>query len=469
MSAPKSIEQIVTEASNFDHAANIPLNMALRTAQNMISQAAYYERESNLQEAYYFLYRHADFFFTHISKHPDAKKPEYKAQMARTRDHVKTDLSRMEALKPDITSRYQKYQDVVKRRNQLKSQTDTSIASQESLVLSAAEHKDMALQLANRELRSRAKDPRDDNAVMDDLSRGIQDLGRRIDAPRRSPNTLSTSQASSTYHYPSVPSTHASIPQPSGSLAPNRPPKNSLPNYSSPPPLPSKQTQSSTSAPPLPSKPTGPAPPPKQDLSATQSYSFQPAAYTENGTPLRTLFLPTALRISFVSLASSNTSSNLETCGILCGTLISNALFISHLVIPDQTATSDTCETTDVGETDLFDYVDTQGLMVCGWIHTHPTQTCFLSSRDLHTSVGYQVMLPESVAIVCAPSKDPDHGIFRLTDPPGKQAILNCNKPGLFHPHDTDNLYTDATRPGHVSELAGLQFQVVDLRKGRKK
>ncbi|KAI4758879.1 JAB1/MPN domain-containing protein [Aureobasidium sp. EXF-3400] len=461
MSAPKSVEQIVSEASNFDHAANIPLNMALRTAQNMISQAAYYERESNLQDAYYFLYRHADFFFTHISKHPDAKKHEYKAQMARTRDHVKSDLSRMEALKPEITNRYQKYQDAVKRRNQLNSQNDTPAASHESLVLSAAEHKDMALQLANRELRRRAKDPRDDNAVMDDLSRGIQDLGRRIDAPRQSSHAPSTSQASSTYHYPSVPG-HASISQSPSSLAPNRPPKNDLPNYAAPPPLPSKPD---TSAPPLPSKQSVPAPPPKQDLSSAQSYQFQPAAYTENGTPLRTLFLPTSLRLSFVSLASSNTSSNLETCGILCGTLISNALFISHLVIPDQTATSDTCETTDVGETDLFDYVDTQGLMVCGWIHTHPTQTCFLSSRDLHTSVGYQVMLPESVAIVCAPSKDPDHGIFRLTDPPGKQAVLNCTKPGLFHPHDTDNLYTDATRPGHVSELAGLQFQVVDLRK----
>jgi STAM-binding protein len=57
---------------------------------------------------------------------------------------------------------------------------------------------------------------------------------------------------------------------------------------------------------------------------------------------------------------------------------------------------------------ELFEYVDTEGLMVCGWIHTHPTQTCFLSSRDLHTSVGYQVMLPESVAIVCAPSKVPE-------------------------------------------------------------
>lgn len=45
--------------------------------------------------------------------------------------------------------------------------------------------------------------------------------------------------------------------------------------------------------------------------------------------------------------------------------------------------------------------------MVLGWIHTHPTQTCFMSSRDLHTHVGYQVMMPESIAIVCAPSKVP--------------------------------------------------------------
>lgn len=313
----------------------------------------------------------------------------------------------MEALKPEIASRYQKYQEAVKRRNQLKSQNDTPAALQDSFVLSAAEHKDVALQLANRELRRRAKDSRDDSAVMDDLNRGIQDLGRRIDGPRQQSHNTSTPQTSSPYHYPSVPA-HASVAQSASSLTPSRPPKDDLPSYNAPPPLPSKPVQPFNSPPPLPSKPGGPAPPPKQDISPTQSYQFQPAAFTENGTPLRTLFLPTSLRTSFVSFAASNTSSNLETCGILCGTLISNALFISHLVIPDQTATSDTCETTDQGETDLFDYVDNEGLMVCGWIHTHPTQTCFLSSRDLHTSVGYQVMLPESVAIVCAPSKSPE-------------------------------------------------------------
>jgi len=34
---------------------------------------------------------------------------------------------------------------------------------------------------------------------------------------------------------------------------------------------------------------------------------------------------------------------------------------------------------------------------------THPTQTAFLSSVDLHTHSSYQLMLPEAIAIVCAP------------------------------------------------------------------
>lgn len=133
------------------------------------------------------------------------------------------------------------------------------------------------------------------------------------------------------------------------------------------------------------------------------TFTFKPAAYLENGQPLRTIFLPPELRIRFLSIASTNTRLNLETCGILCGTLISNALFISKLVIPDQESTSDTCDT--INESDLFDYCDAEDLMVLGWIHTHPTQTCFMSSRDLHTHCGYQVMMPESIAIVCAPSR----------------------------------------------------------------
>lgn len=37
---------------------------------------------------------------------------------------------------------------------------------------------------------------------------------------------------------------------------------------------------------------------------------------------------------------------------------------------------------------------------------THPTQTAFLSSVDLHTHCAYQLMMAEAIAIVCAPKYD---------------------------------------------------------------
>ncbi len=139
----------------------------------------------------------------------------------------------------------------------------------------------------------------------------------------------------------------------------------------------------------------------------TSSYSFVPSAYLEDGTPLRTVFLPPSIRKQFLRVAEPNTRRNLETCAFLCGTLISNALFVSKLVIPEQVSTSDTCEMTN--EAAFFDYCDMEDLMVLGWIHTHPSQTCFMSSRDLHTHAAYQAMMAESIAIVCAPSKDPSY------------------------------------------------------------
>lgn len=120
-----------------------------------------------------------------------------------------------------------------------------------------------------------------------------------------------------------------------------------------------------------------------------------------------------------------------------------------------------------VNEAAIFEYCDTEDLMVLGWIHTHPSQTCFMSSRDLHTHSGFQAMLPESIAIVCAPSKDPDWGVFRLTDPPGLRSVLTCTQSGIFHPHAETNIYTDALRPGHVFEAVGMPFETADLRPGK--
>ena len=229
------------------------------------------------------------------------------------------------------------------------------------------------------------------------------------------PTPLGSSQSS--YKYPIIPEKKTSQPPNSeqytaryreeenyglNSLSakpPKPPPKDAILSlYGSPPPRPAKYPSSTAD---LASRSMAASPITSELRPST--VTFKPSAYLENGSPLRTIFLPANLRHDFLSIASANTRSNLETCGILCGTLISNALFISKLVIPDQESTSDTCET--INESDLFDYVDGEDLMVLGWIHTHPTQTCFMSSRDLHTHCGYQVMMPESIAIVCAPSK----------------------------------------------------------------
>ncbi|RCH78520.1 hypothetical protein CU097_002343, partial [Rhizopus azygosporus] len=90
---------------------------------------------------------------------------------------------------------------------------------------------------------------------------------------------------------------------------------------------------------------------------------------------------------------------------------------------------------------------------------THPTQSCFLSSVDLHTHCSYQLMLPEAIAIVCSPSQEPE-----LTDPPGLDIISNCKKQPAFHPHPDLPIYTDVMDDGHVKTL-DYDFDILDLRK----
>ncbi|KAI9251326.1 hypothetical protein EDC94DRAFT_622118 [Helicostylum pulchrum] len=176
---------------------------------------------------------------------------------------------------------------------------------------------------------------------------------------------------------------------------------------------------------------------------------------------LRILNIPTVIQKSFLNIARFNTSINVETCGILSGKLKNNELFVTSLLIPNQEGTSDTCITKD--EEAIFDYQDKNGLLTLGWIHTHPSQTCFLSSVDLHTHCSYQLMLPEAVAIVCAPNNNPDFGVFRLTSPEGLKEITNCKATSSFHPHpDTSILYQNECQHVRLNSLSTLE--TVDLR-----
>lgn len=484
----------------------------------LLTEAAICEQDGNLQMAYLYLYRHAELIIGKVPTHPDAKDPKFKADLNQARKTVNKNLVKLEQWKPRIAQQHQRYAKAMERRNAERQriheenrheewQHESRNASRRGSLgvpaddeayhdlaeaLDARENRQLAVDLAQHELRRRDINRQttrqagvspgtvasrrqgivvdeDDSldatngrkAETDKVYEGIREAGsylhKRGQHSRDARNHDFTGQQR--YHYPTVPAKEDKMQWDGASLHPQ---DSRLPR-DQPPAVPTKDVPHDN-APPIPGKyndQTSAAAPQK----AASKVTFKPNAFTEGGTPLRTVFLPPTLRTTFLNHAHANTSRNLETCGILCGTVISNALFISHLVIPDQTSTSDTCDTTEEGDNELFDFCDGNDLLVCGWIHTHPSQSCFLSSRDLHTSSGYQVMLPEAIAIVCAPRQNPDWGIFRLTDPPGLPAVLNCHQKGLFHPHSETNLYTDALRPGHVVEGPGLKFQTVDLRK----
>ncbi|WOH15865.1 hypothetical protein DCAR_0935411 [Daucus carota subsp. sativus] len=193
----------------------------------------------------------------------------------------------------------------------------------------------------------------------------------------------------------------------------------------------------------------GPVKPFQEGASTTASYQH--------------LHIPIKLMEDFLRLAQKNTAKNLETCGVLAGSLKNRVFHITTLIIPKQESTSDSCQT--LNEEELFEVQDKYSLFQLGWIHTHPSQTCFMSSVDLHTHYSYQVMLPEAIAIVMAPTDESSpHGIFHLSDPSGVNVMRNCQQRG-FHPHeepeDGSPLYEHCS---HVYINQNLSCDVVDLR-----
>jgi STAM-binding protein len=477
----------------------------------------------------------------HITRHPDAAVQSNRQALVQAQREANKSLSKLEVLKPRIQQHCQRYAQVLRdrekaRRIEVSPPESGSVAAIEFLdpalagraqTLTAADNKDLAVKLAQKELRRRATArhvPAGDDGYSrggtvekpqygrtrfdqatdeDDLSRRLQEVRNRVAGqqqqqaktaePLQAGNSIRSGQRKigTDYHYPLVPQKsdydgHRSPPPVPGKepnflrsiSPPTLPPQVPEKTPEAPPLWDFSYAQQQLEQPPLPRKVPLISGMPESNTSTISrgttpasdlhpsDFTFKPSSYLENGTPLRTIFISPDLRKQFLHIAGPNTRRNLETCGMLCATLMSNAFFISKLVIPEQESTSDTCEM--INESGFFDYCDSEDLMVLGWIHTHPTQTCFMSSRDLHTHAGYQAMLAESIAIVCAPSKTPDWGVFRLTDPPGLKTVLACNQSGLFHPHAESNIYTDALRPGHVFEAPGLEFETVDLRVGAR-
>ncbi|KAF8586957.1 Mov34-domain-containing protein [Ramaria rubella] len=210
--------------------------------------------------------------------------------------------------------------------------------------------------------------------------------------------------------------------------------------------------------------PDKPKPKPSQDDSRIlrpEEVRDRDAAVTVFQTELKNIHVPGEIITRFMHVAAVNTARNKETCGLLMGRWEGQEYKVVTLLIPRQRATSDTC--TMEGEELVSDFAEKRKMMTLGWIHTHPTQSCFMSSLDLHTHASFQCMLPEFFAIVVAPTQFPNCGVFRLTDPPGLKTILKCPDKSSFHPHGDLPIYTDADK-GHVIWKTEDALEIVDLR-----
>ncbi|KAM1102933.1 hypothetical protein ACFX19_011698 [Malus domestica] len=101
----------------------------------------------------------------------------------------------------------------------------------------------------------------------------------------------------------------------------------------------------------------------------------------------------------FLDHAKDNTEKGLETCRILGAFLISGQFLPSpNLVYPYVHIQN------VINDHEAFAIQNEQSPFPVGWIHTHLSQSCFISSVDCHTHCSYQVMIPEAFAIVTTPT-----------------------------------------------------------------
>lgn len=178
---------------------------------------------------------------------------------------------------------------------------------------------------------------------------------------------------------------------------------------------------------------------------------------------LKNVHISAQLLEDFFALAKDNTDKDMETCGVLSAFLREGTFYVTTLIIPKQESTSSSCHA--LHEEEIFAIQNDQSLIPIGWIHTHPSQSCFMSSVDLHTQFSYQIMVPEAVAIVMAPTDTSrNYGIFRLSDPYGVTILKECQEKG-FHIHrepgDGTPLYEHCS---NVYVNPNLRFEIFDLR-----
>jgi STAM-binding protein len=389
---------------------SLPLLRYYQMSSDCHIQAQAYELEDQLERSYVMYKRFVLLFLNTITQHKDYKLKQYENNKSQYNKLCHQALDKLEIIKKQIC---EKYENGYEEEEEAQSQQTTH-----SSLLSANNTS------PNPEINP---------------NNGTNQIAKDLSTLSVNPASLSTPVKAQSWANlrlsPPIQPPNQAAPSPINPQAINNfAPQSALPGIS--PPFQTAAAPSSVSAPIYPSSfihnaSAPPAPAPQAAAPLARPRKKIDFSHTMQ---LRRIHIPQSLMDDFMfNYAARNTQNNLETCGILTGKVQNNELYISHVIIPHQTGTSDTCVTCD--EEELINIQLEKDLLTLGWIHTHPSQSCFLSSIDLHTHYSYQLMLNESIAIVLAPTATPNSGIFHCTQL-GMSELSQCNFTG-FHKHNT--------------------------------
>ncbi|XP_074527418.1 STAM-binding protein-like A [Halichoeres trimaculatus] len=409
------VRALTKKGSTVEVNDDIPPRRYFRSGMEMIRMANVYTEEGNIEHAFVLYNKYITLFIEKLPKHREYKTaniPEKKDTLKKLKDIA---FPQAEVLKKSLLRRFEQEhaQYLIKKKEE-----DEALAKEQSRQRALDAERERVAEMQRRQREQEQFSAFEEMIRRQELEKERQ----RVLLEFATPVTPSPDA-------PLIPGIQGpSIPQSPGDHTGNH-------QYPHPPPS---------------------SGPPSFDRSLKPGSLVSPGNNNTMVDALRQLAVPAELCRSFLRLAEANTSRAVETCGILCGKLTRNAFTVTHVIVPKQCGGPDYCDTEN--EEELFLIQDQYDLITLGWIHTHPTQTAFLSSVDLHTHCSYQMMLPEAIAIVCSP-KFNEIGYFRLTDR-GTEEISTCKQKG-FHPHSKDPpLFTHAA---HVN-ITDNTVSMMDLR-----
>lgn len=405
------VRALTKKGSSVDVSDDVPPRRYFRSGMELIRMAHVYTEEGNIEHAFILYNKYITLFIEKLPKHREYKTaniPEKKETLKKLKDIA---FPQAEILKKALLKRFEvEYSHYLLKKKE------------EEAALAQEQSRQRALDVERERVAEMLRRQREQEQFS-----AFEEMIRRQDLEKERQKVLLE------FATPTAPSSDAPL----------------LPGIMGPPAV-------GPSAPPRPGDPPPSAAPPTFDRSLKPGALVSPGSSSVMVDALRQLFVPSELCWRFLQLAEANTVRAVETCGILCGKLTRNAFTVTHVIVPKQCGGPDYCDTEN--EEELFLIQDQNDLITLGWIHTHPTQTAFLSSVDLHTHCSYQMMLPEAIAIVCSP-KFNEIGYFRLTEQ-GTQEVSSCRQKG-FHPHSKDPpLFTHA---GHVT-ISEDSVSMMDLR-----